>query len=122
MKHCTDPLLLIESIAGLPQTGNGTFHHLIALFCTVAGKAAFATGFATTSCNEIKDLGAVLHVHVRQKTFYTKQLDAPMKVTPEACGQSAFLQHSKDRGRPLPQGNGRPAPKRHLERIRDLTK
>jgi hypothetical protein len=27
LKHCTNPLLLIESIAGLPQTGNGTFHH-----------------------------------------------------------------------------------------------
>ncbi|HNN88759.1 MAG TPA: hypothetical protein PKN26_04845 [Giesbergeria sp.] len=120
MKHCTDPLLLIESIAGLPQTGNGTFHHLIALFCTVAGKAVFATGFATTSCNEIKDLDASLHVQVRQKTFARKQLGAPMKVTPEACGRPASLRHSKDRGRPLPQGNGRPAPKRHLERV--LTK
>ncbi|MBI3103094.1 MAG: hypothetical protein HYY98_16315 [Burkholderiales bacterium] len=114
MKHCPDPLLLIEPTTGLPRAENGTFHHLIALFCTVTGKAVFTTGFATTSCNEIKDLGVVLHVSVRQKTFCAKQLDAPMKVTPEACGWSALLQHSKDTGRPLPQGIGRPAPKRHF--------
>jgi hypothetical protein len=108
LKHCTDPLLLMESTADLPRIRNGTFHHRIALFCTVAGKAVFATGFATTSCNEIKDLDASLHVQVRQKTFARKQLGAPMKVTPEACGRPASLRHSKDRGRPLPQGNGRP--------------
>ena len=34
------------------------------------------------------------------------------------CGRSAFLQHSKDRGRPLPQRNGRPAPEKALYRMK----
>jgi hypothetical protein len=37
----------------------GTFHHLIALFCTVAGKAHRGKGLATNFCNEIKDLARV---------------------------------------------------------------
>jgi hypothetical protein len=35
----------------------GTFHHLIALFCTVAGNALTASALATKFFNEIKDLG-----------------------------------------------------------------
>jgi hypothetical protein len=36
-----------------------TFHHLIALFCTVAAKTIYASGPATNFSNEIKDLEAI---------------------------------------------------------------
>jgi hypothetical protein len=34
----------------------GTLHHLIALFCTVAGKLSDASAAKPDFCNEIKDL------------------------------------------------------------------
>jgi hypothetical protein len=40
----------------MQRRNEDTFHHLIALFCTVAGKALTARGLATNYCNEIKDL------------------------------------------------------------------
>ncbi|QKV51817.1 hypothetical protein [Comamonas antarctica] len=36
--------------------GNGRFHHLIALFSTVAAKRCEASGGVTIICNEINDL------------------------------------------------------------------
>ncbi|MFT3812610.1 MAG: hypothetical protein QM740_04440 [Acidovorax sp.] len=43
--------------SGGPLRGaDGTFHHFIALFTTVAGKACRAPGFAPDFCNEINDL------------------------------------------------------------------
>jgi hypothetical protein len=42
------------------QVWRSTFHHLIALFSTVAGKEADARGLATIFRNEINDLAAFL--------------------------------------------------------------
>jgi hypothetical protein len=47
----------------------GTFHHQIALFCTVSAKAALARGLARIFSNEIKDLEAFLQAMNRQNTF-----------------------------------------------------
>jgi hypothetical protein len=38
----------------------GTFHHLIALFCTVSAKATLVSTLTTIFSNEIKDLEAIL--------------------------------------------------------------
>ncbi|MEW6465707.1 MAG: hypothetical protein AB1434_07400 [Pseudomonadota bacterium] len=51
MEHL-DPLVETSSCGD-----EGTFHHLIALFCTVAGNAQAASALATKFFNEIKDLG-----------------------------------------------------------------
>jgi hypothetical protein len=67
LKDQSIPLLFLGSV-GASKTGNGTFHHLIALFCTVAGNAWGTRGFATSSCNEIKDLD-VTSPSEFQKTF-----------------------------------------------------
>jgi hypothetical protein len=47
----------------------GTIHHLIALFCTVAGKHSSASAPAPGFCNEIKDLELLLHTGMQQKPF-----------------------------------------------------
>ncbi|HRO81515.1 MAG TPA: hypothetical protein PLR92_08790, partial [Alicycliphilus denitrificans] len=58
----------------------GTFHHLIALFCTVAGKARQATGESTKFCNEIKDLEPDSEVDIGQMSLLIKHLHAGMQV------------------------------------------
>jgi hypothetical protein len=69
---------------GTRKTGlKGTFHHLIALFCTVAGKAGHARGHATIFCNEIKDLEAFQEEEKRQNPLSNKHLERPMQVIPE---------------------------------------
>jgi hypothetical protein len=47
----------------------GTLHHLIALFCTVAGKLSDASAAKPDFCNEIKDLERLWYVATRQKPF-----------------------------------------------------
>jgi hypothetical protein len=47
----------------------GTIHHLIALFCTVAGKRQGARRMFPAYCNEIKDLAPHLHDSMRQNPF-----------------------------------------------------
>ncbi|HSH91361.1 MAG TPA: hypothetical protein VK996_15345, partial [Ramlibacter sp.] len=42
-------------------------HHLIALFCTVAGKLSGASTRSGNFSNEINDLGRALHPEARQK-------------------------------------------------------
>jgi hypothetical protein len=43
------------------RNGEGTFHHLIALFCTVSGNIHHGKGTTTIFCNEIKDLASISH-------------------------------------------------------------
>jgi hypothetical protein len=62
----------------------GTFHHLIALFSTVAGNAPAARGLATIFCNEIKDLETKPKVAGGQKSFQVKHLAQALKVNCEA--------------------------------------
>jgi hypothetical protein len=62
----------------------GTFHHLIALFSTVAGNAHAARGLATIFCNEIKDLETKPKVELGQKSFQVKHLAQALKVNCEA--------------------------------------
>jgi hypothetical protein len=42
-----------------------TFHHLIALFCTVSAKTSYASGWTTNFSNEIKGLAVILEVEKR---------------------------------------------------------
>jgi hypothetical protein len=72
------------TIPGTRKTAlKGTFHHLIALFCTVAGKAGHARGHATNFCNEIKDLEAFPEKEKHQNPLSNKHLELPMQVIPE---------------------------------------
>ena len=59
LKHASAP-----SSQDVPSNGSaeGTFHHLIALFCTVSANTSVLVGLATNFCNEINDLGAFLHL------------------------------------------------------------
>jgi hypothetical protein len=57
LKDQSIPLLL--GVRRALEAKHGTFPHLIALFCTVAGNTSGTRGFATSSCNEIKDLGVI---------------------------------------------------------------
>jgi hypothetical protein len=61
----------------------GTFHHLIALFCTVAGKALQARALAINFCNEIKDLEAFCKEEKRQNPLSGKHLERPSHVIHE---------------------------------------
>jgi hypothetical protein len=58
---------MVEIRTGLAPFG--TEFHLIALFCTVAANAGFASAVATKYSNEIKDLEAKIDAAVRQKSF-----------------------------------------------------
>jgi hypothetical protein len=69
------------SLAGPETDFEGTFHHLIALFCTVAGKAHRTRGCPPNFGNEINNLGATLQPTKRQKLLKKKNLRKPMKVT-----------------------------------------
>jgi len=48
---------------------NGTFHHQIALFCTVSAKARLARSLQELFSNEIKDLEAFSQVEPTEKSF-----------------------------------------------------
>ncbi|WP_404300429.1 hypothetical protein [Alicycliphilus denitrificans] len=92
MKHEPSPLL------GLPFRlrfwgAKGTFHHLIALFCTVAGKARQPIGESTKFCNEINDLAPYLKAKIKWNPLLIKYLDAGMQVIHEGLAQTAHHRH-----------------------------
>jgi hypothetical protein len=60
-----------------------TFHHLIALFCTVAGKLSDAIRQGADFCNEINDLERTAHSHWSEKSFCMKHLAEALKVNPQ---------------------------------------
>jgi len=60
-----------------------TIHHLIALFCTVAGKLCHARRITPRYCNEINDLEAVLHIHWAQNPFWMNYLALAVNVNPQ---------------------------------------
>jgi hypothetical protein len=62
----------------------GTIHHLIALFCTVAGKASRASQPLRKNHNEINDLELVLRPVWAQKAFQSKHLPLALNVMLEA--------------------------------------
>ena len=67
------------------ETGSeGTFHHLIALFCTVAGKVPTSGPGATKYCNEINNLAPVDKILGRQNPLMDKHLAIRMHVIPES--------------------------------------
>jgi hypothetical protein len=53
---------------------DGTFHHLIALFSTVAGKAHSTKVRAGIFCNQINDLAAVANAERTQKNVLKQAL------------------------------------------------
>ncbi len=58
----------------------GTFHHLIALFCTVSGNHGFANASETKFNNEINDLDRKFRARKQKKTKQIKHLGWAMKV------------------------------------------
>ena len=62
LEHLCEPLLQ-------KKRNSGVDHHLIALFCTVAGKLSGASAVARGFSNEINDLEHSLQVSCWQKLF-----------------------------------------------------
>ena len=70
-------------VGSLKLEFQGTFHHLIALFSTVAGKEHRARGHATQICNEINDLDRTSQGGLGIKPLFIKHLDSVREVTLE---------------------------------------
>jgi hypothetical protein len=62
----------------------GTIHHLIALFCTVAGKHSSASAVALGFCNGINDLAVFLQFPKHLISLQMKHLAHAMNVLREA--------------------------------------
>src|SRR5437868_10213588 len=66
LEHRCKPLLPFNALWTAPE---GTIHHLIALFCTVAGKDGGASPVVPDFCNEINDLERTLRPIRVEKSF-----------------------------------------------------
>jgi hypothetical protein len=79
----------------MQRNGNaeGTFHHLIALFCTVSAIATLASPLATIFFNEIKYLETIAKVNFSKNTFKIKYLARLVKVTREGFLRATTLHY-----------------------------
>jgi hypothetical protein len=82
-KHLETPPYTLSLRKQKNQWRKHTFHHLIALFCTVPANARRASPLATNFFNEIKDLEPILKQFLQRKTFKMKDLAHVVNVMPQ---------------------------------------